>query len=152
MLQLYGPDGSDHSPKQIIRRLVHLSSRKDNDWHDITAALKTGGLWRCLTCDACMSICPQEIRFREFTEEIRDRALEEGSVEKWAFCRICRKPYLPVDVLEMLKKRLHDQEYSAFIEICPYCRPRHVGNRMIDFLKTQLRAGKSSDPGWPVHH
>ena len=84
--------------------------------------LHDGRLWSCLTCRRCSQICPSDVRFSEFTRDLRSVARdveEEGycshgeTVQTWM--RMMADPELKQDRLEWLDGELHTSTDSGTI-------------------------------------
>ena len=134
----FGERGNPHAPKRTIRRLLHVSraSAGHKVFHE---ALHVTGLWRCLTCDVCLSVCPQDVHFRDFAAEMRERAIEAGAGDDWAFCRVCGKPYLPVEILERLRSMIDVPKTDEILDVCPACRPRYQGRKVLETMSRPIR-------------
>ena len=126
----YGHGGNLHAPRHTIRRLLYISGAPGGK-EVFHRALRVTGLWRCLTCDVCLSACPQDVHFRDFAAEMRDRAVEVGAGDGWAFCRICGKPYLPLEILDRLRSTVDIPEADEILDVCPACRPRYQGGKVL---------------------
>ena len=64
---------ADYNPRKIMRRIL-LGDRDE--------LLKSGELWRCSQCHACVSHCPQDVRFADIIRVLREMALNEGVVDE----------------------------------------------------------------------
>jgi Fe-S oxidoreductase len=145
MQEVYTDFDRLYAPKQTIRRLIHLTTLPlvEGSLRDaLSGALKQTGLWRCLTCDICTKVCPQDIRFRDFAETMRSVALDVGESEGWSFCPICEKPYLPEEILSRLEAYVGDSRHMDLLHICPKCRPRYQGEKVMEILG-KLRSKES---------
>jgi Fe-S oxidoreductase len=135
MRKIYPGFDSRYAPRITIARL--LLSNALNPALKLTDLLEDDGLWMCLTCEACVEVCPQEVQFRDFVEHLREVALELGLHERFARCSRCGKPYLPKVVVEALGKYLPDEESRELLLTCPRCRRRAYSRRL--FPLTALR-------------
>ena len=44
--------------------------------------LKSDELWKCIQCHACVSHCPQDVRFADIVRALREIAIEKGYRDK----------------------------------------------------------------------
>lgn len=63
----------DYNPRAIMR-MVLLDMEED--------VLKSDELWKCNQCHACVSHCPQDVRFADIARALRDIAIEKGYRDK----------------------------------------------------------------------
>ncbi len=59
-----------YNPRKIMRKILL-------DQDDV---LKTGEIWKCNQCHACVCHCPQDVRFADVIRSLREIAVEEGIV------------------------------------------------------------------------
>jgi heterodisulfide reductase subunit C len=65
-----GVDG-EYNPRKIIRQVL-LGMREE--------VLRSPVIWRCVQCYACSASCPQNVRFRDVMQALREMAVEAGAV------------------------------------------------------------------------
>lgn len=63
---------SSYDPRKIIRMI--LLGMKER-------VLSSDFIWLCSLCNTCSFICPQNVRFSETMEVLRDMAVKEGYVD-----------------------------------------------------------------------
>jgi Fe-S oxidoreductase len=92
--------------------------------------LQDGRLWSCLTCRRCSQICPSDVRFSEFTRDLRAVARDvdqEGhcshgeAIQTWV--RMMTDPELKQNRLEWLDKELRtsaDSDTIYFVGCLPH--------------------------------
>ena len=129
MRVVYPDFDSKYAPRTIIARLM-LSSALGRDVQ-MTDLLDDEGLWMCLTCEACLNVCPEGVKFRDFVEHLREAALEKNLTGRFALCSRCARPYLPKVVVEALGRYLPDEESRELLSTCPKCRSRACGRRIL---------------------
>jgi heterodisulfide reductase subunit C len=61
-----------YDPRKIIR-MIMLGMRD--------RVLDSDFIWLCALCSTCSFICPQDVKFSEVMEVLRDMALKEGHVD-----------------------------------------------------------------------
>ncbi len=61
----------EYNPRKIIRQVL-LGMRDE--------VLSSPVIWRCVLCYACYATCPQNVKFRDVMQALRDMALAEGKV------------------------------------------------------------------------
>ena len=62
-----------YNPRKIMR-MVLLNMEDD--------ILKSDEIWKCNQCHACVSHCPQDVRFADIVRALRDIAVERGHRDK----------------------------------------------------------------------
>ncbi|MCG3138854.1 MAG: hypothetical protein HJJLKODD_02723 [Phycisphaerae bacterium] len=62
----------DWSPHQILRLLQYAAPELEEQ------ALRSLSIWLCLTCEQCVTRCPQEIDLPRLMEYLRQQSLERG--------------------------------------------------------------------------
>ena len=62
----------EFNPRKIIRKIL-LGMRKE--------VLSSPVIWRCVQCYSCTAKCPQNVRFREICQALRQMAVAEGLVD-----------------------------------------------------------------------
>ena len=63
----------DYNPRRIMR-MVLLDMEEE--------ALKSDEIWKCNQCHACVSHCPQDVRFADIIRSLREMAIEKGYRDK----------------------------------------------------------------------
>ena len=63
----------DYNPRKIMR-MVLLNMEED--------VLKESEIWKCNQCHACVSHCPQDVRFADIVRALRDISIEKGYRDK----------------------------------------------------------------------
>jgi len=63
----------DYNPRKIMR-MVLLNMEED--------VLKPAEIWKCNQCHACVSHCPQDVRFADIVRALRDISIEKGYRDK----------------------------------------------------------------------
>lgn len=63
----------EYNPRKIIR-MVLLDMEKD--------VLASSEMWKCNQCHACVSHCPQDVRFADIVRALREIAIEKGYRKK----------------------------------------------------------------------
>jgi len=63
----------DYNPRKIMR-MVLLNMEED--------VLKETEIWKCNQCHACVSHCPQDVRFADIVRALRDISIEKGYRDK----------------------------------------------------------------------
>ena len=58
-----------YNPRKIMRMI--LLGRKEE-------VLGSGEIWKCNQCHACVSHCPQDVRFADIVRALREMAVEQG--------------------------------------------------------------------------
>jgi heterodisulfide reductase subunit C len=58
-----------YNPRKIMRMVL---LKMDED------VLKSDEIWKCNQCHACVSHCPQDVRFADIVRALRDLAMEKG--------------------------------------------------------------------------
>lgn len=61
----------EYNPRKIIRQVL-LGMRDE--------VLSSPVIWRCILCYACYATCPQNVKFRDVMQALREMAIEEGKV------------------------------------------------------------------------
>ena len=62
-----------YNPRKIMR-LVLLDMEEE--------VLKSGELWKCNQCHACVSHCPQDVRFADIVRALREMSIKKGYRDK----------------------------------------------------------------------
>jgi len=62
-----------YNPRKIMRMI--LLEKKDD-------VLGSKELWKCNQCHACVSHCPQDVRFADIVRALRELAVEQGYADK----------------------------------------------------------------------
>ncbi|MCL2111301.1 MAG: 4Fe-4S dicluster domain-containing protein [Clostridiales bacterium] len=62
-----------YNPRKIMR-MVLLSMEDD--------VLKSDEIWKCNQCHACVSHCPQDVRFADIVRALRELAIAKGHRDK----------------------------------------------------------------------
>ena len=128
MREVYPDFARRFAPRSTIARL-RLADALDSS-REIGTYIEDKGLWLCLTCDACINVCPQGVEFRDFVEHLRKMALETGMSDRFAQCSRCDRPYLPKEVVEALGQYLPDDESREMLLVCPKCRRREYSRKL----------------------
>lgn len=68
----------DFSPNQILRMLQHGSPAFDDQ------VLRSEAIWLCLTCETCLSRCPQEVDLPRIMEALREESLRQKKASRKA--------------------------------------------------------------------
>ena len=63
----------EYNPRKIMR-MVLLNMEED--------VLKSDEIWKCNQCHACVSHCPQDVRFADIVRALRDMSIEKGYRDK----------------------------------------------------------------------
>jgi len=63
----------DYNPRKIMRMI--LLEQKDE-------TLGSKELWKCNQCHACVSHCPQDVRFADIVRALRELAVAQGYADK----------------------------------------------------------------------
>ena len=63
----------DYNPRKIMRMIL-LEQKKE--------VLGSKELWKCNQCHACVSHCPQDVRFADVVRSLRELAVEQGFADK----------------------------------------------------------------------
>jgi Fe-S oxidoreductase len=128
MREVYPDFARRFAPRSTIARL-RLTDALDGG-REIGALIDDRGLWLCLTCDACLNVCPQGVEFRDFVEHLRKLALESGMSGRFTECSRCGRPYLPKEVVQALGQYLPDDESREMLLTCPKCRRREYSRKL----------------------
>ncbi len=128
MREVYPDFARRFAPRSTIARLRLADALDGNS--EIAALIDDRGLWLCLSCDACINVCPQGVKFRDFVEHLRTLALEAGMSDRFAQCSRCGMPYLPKEVAEALAQFLPDDESREMLLTCPKCRRREYSRKL----------------------
>ncbi len=83
----------DFSPSRIIRQILYGLR---------TPLLASPALWYCLGCAQCSFQCPQDVRFLDIIQGLRNLALREGLISKARVRQLERGEHL----LQELRRRL----------------------------------------------
>ena len=59
----------DYNPRKIMRMVL---LKMDED------VLKSDEIWKCNQCHACVSHCPQDVRFADIVRALRELSIEKG--------------------------------------------------------------------------
>ena len=70
---------NEYNPRRIIRMAL-LGMRKQ--------VLSSGLLWYCARCYTCYALCPQDVKFIEIMNVLRDMAVEQGYISKEMLSKI----------------------------------------------------------------
>lgn len=128
MREVYPDFARRFAPRSTIARLRLADALNGN--RELAALIDDRGLWLCLTCDACINVCPQGVEFRDFVEYLRKLALEAGMSDRFVQCAQCGKPYLPREVVEALGRYLPNDESREMLLTCPKCRRREYSRKL----------------------
>lgn len=90
---------SSYDPRKIIRMI--LLGMKER-------VLSSDFIWLCSLCNTCSFICPQNVRFSETMEVLRDMAVKEGYVD----------PSFPQQIaaIDRFSQTLRDKILQAIVE------------------------------------
>jgi heterodisulfide reductase subunit C len=80
-----------YNPRAIMRQVL-LDMEKD--------VMESDEIWKCNQCHACVSHCPQDVRFADIVRALRDLAVEKGYRDKALYEKV-----LQLDE-ELKRKRL----------------------------------------------
>jgi heterodisulfide reductase subunit C len=69
---------ADYPPSQILRLLQYADPTLDDK------ALASLSIWLCLTCQACLTRCPQEVDLPAVMDFLRTKSQERGLVNRQA--------------------------------------------------------------------
>ena len=83
----------EFSPSRIIRQILY--GQKD-------ALLAAPALWYCVRCAQCSFSCPQDVRFLDIIQGLRNLALREGTVSPARAARLAQGE----KVIQELRRRL----------------------------------------------
>jgi len=70
----------EYNPRKIIRQVL-LGMREE--------VLSSPVIWRCVLCYACYATCPQNVKFRDVMQALRDMAIAEGRVRPTMLDEVC---------------------------------------------------------------
>lgn len=70
---------SGFSPRNIMRQVL---------LGDKEGLLKSGTIWKCIQCQACVARCPQDARPADVIKAMREYAVEEGEVPREVYDQI----------------------------------------------------------------
>jgi heterodisulfide reductase subunit C len=83
----------DFSPSQIIRQVLYGQR---------AALLSSPALWYCARCARCSFQCPQDVRFLDIIQGLRNLALRDGCISPVRAARLARGERL----IQELRRRL----------------------------------------------
>jgi len=83
----------DFSPSQIIRQVLYGQR---------AALLSSPVLWHCARCARCSFQCPQDVRFLDIIQGLRNLALRDGCISPVRAARLARGERL----IQELRRRL----------------------------------------------
>ena len=81
------------SPSQIIRQVLYGQR---------AALLGSPALWYCARCARCSFQCPQDVRFLDIIQGLRNLALRDGCISPVRAARLARGEWL----IQELRRRL----------------------------------------------
>jgi heterodisulfide reductase subunit C2 len=90
----------DFSPSQIIRQVLYGQR---------AALLSSPALWHCARCARCSFQCPQDVRFLDIIQGLRNLALRDGWVSPTRAIRLEQGERL----IQELRRRLIDELLSG---------------------------------------
>ncbi|MBT3375892.1 MAG: 4Fe-4S dicluster domain-containing protein [Lentisphaerae bacterium] len=95
----------EYNPRKIIRQVL-LGMREE--------VLSSPVIWRCVLCYACYATCPQNVKFRDVMQALREMAIEEGKV----------RPTLSEEMLELDRELmcLHGRMVDLLVEEPAACK------------------------------
>jgi len=128
MREVYPDFARRFAPRSTIARLGLQRALNLNG--KLEYLLDEGGLWMCLTCEACANVCPQGVQFKDFVEQLRREALALGMSDRFAACSACGRPYLPKVALEALGAYLPEGDAKELLSTCPGCRRREYSRKI----------------------
>ncbi len=130
------------SPRIILIRALR-NSHPDS--------LKSADLWSCLTCQRCDEICPQDIRYSEFIQllrqfvgiENREGTCSHGGILE-SISRIMTAPNLKQQRLDWLGKEYQtstSSEYLYFVGCLPYFDIlfTEIGTQSLNIARSTLK-------------
>lgn len=90
---------SSYDPRKIIRMI--LLGMKER-------VLSSDFIWLCALCNTCSFICPQNVRFSEVMEVLRDMAVKDGYVD----------PSFPqqIEAIDKFSQTLRDKILQAVVD------------------------------------
>lgn len=95
----------EYSPMRIVRMAL-LGMREE--------VLKSKEIWLCSLCYTCYATCPQDVRFRNIIEVLRDMAVLEGHVAPDFSAKIEHLDKLSQSIRAEMVKFLFDKDNSRF--------------------------------------
>jgi heterodisulfide reductase subunit C len=84
---------ADFSPSLIIRQILYGMKKE---------LLASPSLWYCARCANCSFQCPQEVRFMDIVQGLRNMAVQEGLATPDSAARLAQAEHL----LQELRRRL----------------------------------------------
>jgi heterodisulfide reductase subunit C len=110
----------DFSPSLIIRRILYGMKRE---------LLASPSLWYCARCANCSFQCPQDVRFMDIVQGLRNMALREGFISPERAARLNQSEHLIQELRRRLLGEIITQDEDA-----PDLKT--LVARLIDDLKT----------------
>jgi heterodisulfide reductase subunit C len=97
---------SSFSPSQIIRQVLYGQRE---------ALLSSPALWYCARCARCSFQCPQDVRFLDIIQGLRNLALRDGFISPARVARLAQAERLIQEVRQRLIGELlsRDEELEA---------------------------------------
>ena len=90
----------EFSPSQIIRQILYGQR---------AALLSSAALWHCARCARCSFQCPQDVRFLDIIQGLRNLALRDGMISPARAARLERGERL----IQELRRRLIEELLSG---------------------------------------
>jgi heterodisulfide reductase subunit C len=90
----------DFSPSQIIRQILYGQR---------AALLSSAALWHCARCARCSFQCPQDVRFLDIIQGLRNLALRDGLISAARAAQLERGERL----IQELRRRLIEELLSG---------------------------------------
>jgi len=81
------------SPSRIIRQILYGMK---------TSLLSSPSLWYCVRCAQCSFACPQDVRFLDIIQGLRNLAVREGAIQPSLAARLAHGE----DLIQELRRRL----------------------------------------------
>lgn len=94
------------SPSQIIRQVLYGQRE---------ALLSSSALWHCARCARCSFLCPQDVRFLDIVQGLRNLAVRDGRVSLVRVAQLARGERLIAELRQRLIGELlsGDEELEA---------------------------------------
>lgn len=98
----------EYSPMKLIRMAI-LGMKKE--------VLSLDAIWLCSLCYTCYATCPQDVKFRDVMEVLRDMAIEGGYVSSDMRVKMEKVDRLSQEVRREMVKFLFDKDEKRIKEI-----------------------------------